>query len=151
MVPVLEMALDSDRFVCQFKELLQRNDRSGAAYVLLKIAMEIQDNQNMVSQQQSGQAVDQAKLEQRSRMQKLRFKRYAQLFKEGLALTLRDDRADLFDIFYTKNTSKLVSSQLRKELMQFCYPDFFKLHDDMLDPLCCYFIILEANDNPYAI
>ena len=54
----------------------------------------------------------------------------------------------------------LVSPQLRRDLIQFCYPDFFKApqlvaqsinNQESGAALFCYFVIMEANYDPYTV
>jgi len=46
--PVLEMALDTSLFIRKVALMVQNRDLEGVAYVLLKIAMEIQDKSGNV-------------------------------------------------------------------------------------------------------
>jgi len=54
-------------------------------------------------------------------IQRLRFRRYANLFKEGLEAGLPHD-LDLFSILYDKGANALLSPALRKDLIEFCIP-----------------------------
>lgn len=122
--------------------------------------MEIQDKANLLAVQvQNG-----LKNPEREKMQLLRFKRFAALFKTGLIHCMHI--VDLYKIFYKSNVNHFVSPQLRKDLIEHCFPGFISnpsklalinqstptLNKQSVHPLLfCYFVILEANDNPYAV
>ena len=55
-------------------------------------------------------------------MQLLRFKRYAALFKAALLHSVY--AVDLYKVFYKKSVSNYVSPQLRKDLINVCFPGF---------------------------
>ena len=83
-------------------------------------------------------------------MQRLRFRRYAQIFKEGLDLGLPHG-LDLYSVLYDKGASQLLNPALRKDLLEFCYPSTKLADKTNLHPIFAYFVILEANDNPYTV
>ena len=85
-------------------------------------------------------------------MQNLRFRRYASLFKTCLELSL-ESKMDLSRVFYEKSINMFVGPILRKDLIEFCFPQF--MNDPSLiresSPkalIFCYLIVLEANDDP---
>jgi hypothetical protein len=91
-------------------------------------------------------------------MQNLRFRRYADVFK--ICHELSKEKTNLYRVFYEKSVSNLVSPQLRRDLIQYCYPDFFMTpqlvmqgisKDESGADLFCYFIIMEANYDPYTV
>jgi hypothetical protein len=62
-----------------------------------------------------------SKMQNGTRIQKLRFRRYATLFKEGLHMGLPHG-IDLYNVLYDKGVNQLLSPALRKDLLEFCYP-----------------------------
>ena len=77
------------------------------------------------------------------KMQKVRFRRFADLFKIGLETGLPE--LDLYHVFFHNGISKLLSPLLRKNIILHCVGKVEK------SPLLNYLVILEANDNPYAV
>lgn len=77
------------------------------------------------------------------KMQKVRFRRFADLFKIGLEVGLPE--LDLYDVFFHKGISKLLSPLLRKNIVLHCVDKSEK------SALLNYLVILEANDNPYTV
>jgi hypothetical protein len=74
-------------------------------------------------------------------MQRLRFQRFAALWKIALEETLPE--LDIWQVLFQTGVSKLVSPQVRRDLVYHCSkPE---------DQLRNYLVILEANDNPYAV
>ena len=57
-------------------------------------------------------------------MQKVRFRRYAQVFKVCLELGLM--HVDMFNVFYEASVNLFVSPQIRCELIEHCYRDLLK-------------------------
>lgn len=55
-------------------------------------------------------------------MQLLRFKRYSALFRTALLHSMH--AVDLFKVFYKISVNKYVSPQLRKDLIDSCFPGF---------------------------
>ena len=91
-------------------------------------------------------------------MQVLRFRRYANIFKQCYKLS--HQKISLYRVFYEKSVCLLVSPQLRRDLIQFCFPEFFKNPQlvmqtinspDSSAALFCYFVIMEANYDPYTV
>ena len=76
-------------------------------------------------------------------MQKVRFRRFADLFKIGLEVGMPE--LDLYDVFFSKSISKLLSPSLRKNIILHC------VGNQNNSSLLNYLVILEANDNPYAV
>lgn len=105
------------------------------AYLLLKIAMEIQDKSKMAEQAPANPTAQ--------KMQRVRFRRFADLFKIGLDVGLPE--LDLYYVFFHKGTARFLSPALRKNIILHCVgnADNTKLLN--------YLVILEANDNPYAV
>ena len=77
------------------------------------------------------------------KMQKVRFHRFADLFKIGLETGMPD--LDLYHVFFHNGISKLLSPLLRKNIILHCIGKVEK------SALLNYLVILEANDNPYAV
>ena len=73
--PVLEMALNLDVLKTEVTQTLAKGLAKDIEYVLLKVAMELQDKANMLA------LVQPQNIEQAAKMQKLRFKRYSEVFK----------------------------------------------------------------------
>lgn len=74
-------------------------------------------------------------------MQRLRFQRFAALWKIILDETLPE--LDIWQVLFQSGASKLLSPQLRRDLVYHCFePDSQQRN---------YLVILEANDNPYAV
>jgi hypothetical protein len=76
-------------------------------------------------------------------MQKLRFRRYSELFK--IALTEAMPELDIFNVFFYNGLAKLLSPALRRDIIVYC------VAGSTDSPLVNYLVILEANDNPYAV
>ena len=55
-------------------------------------------------------------------MQKLRFRRYAQVFKVCHDLSYQE--TDMHRVFYEKSVNLFVGPQLRKDLIAICYSDY---------------------------
>jgi len=65
-----------------------------------------------------------------------------------------DCKADFFNTFYDESVQKYVSPQLRKDLLKFVLPELFIAIEAPLTAeklFFVYFVILEANNNPYTI
>ena len=77
------------------------------------------------------------------KMQKVRFQRFADLFKIGLETGMPE--LDLYHVFFHNGISKLLSPLLRKNIILYCMGKVEK------SALLNYLVILEANDNPYAV
>ena len=95
-------------------------------------------------------------------MQKVRFRRYAQVFKVCLELGLM--HVDMFNVFYEASVNLFVSPQIRCELIEHCYRDLLKTPSSIAtsikegsseqrarSAMLCYLVILEANDDPCAV
>ncbi len=76
-------------------------------------------------------------------MQKLRFRRYSDLFKIALREALPE--LDIFYVFFYNGLAKLLSPALRRDIIVHCEGGATDT------PLVNYLVILEANDNPYAV
>lgn len=76
-------------------------------------------------------------------MQKVRFRRFADLFK--IALEIGMPELDLYHVFFHNGISKLLDCQMRKNIMLHCVGNVDK------SVLLNYLVILEANDNPYRV
>ena len=89
------MALNVDAFRTQVRRMKELNNYQGINYVLLKIAMELSDKlkPNMSAAQH--------------KMQKLRFLRFAELWKIALEETMPE--LDIWEVFFQNGTSKLVN------------------------------------------
>ena len=65
----------------------------------------------------------------------------------------------MYQVFYEKSVNLFVGPQLRKDFMQYCYPDYFAdpskipfmIRKDPQVALLCYQMILEANDDPFRV
>ena len=86
---------------------------------------------------------DQPSLQNAQRMQKLRFQRFADLFKIGLEVGMPE--LDLYEVFFSKGAARLLSPLLRKNIILHCTGQVEN------SSLFNYLVILEANDNPYAV
>jgi hypothetical protein len=109
--------------------------------VLLKIAMEIQDKSKAVCEQPHPGSQAGLLVSHQLKMQKLRFKRFADLFKIALQESLPE--LDIWSVFFEKGLSKMVSPALRRDILCHSVPENSQLVN--------YLVILEANDNPYAV
>ena len=67
----------------------------------------------------------------------MRFKRYGELFKICHSLSIdgsdgsksgdeHKHAVDMYNVFYEKGVKMLVSPQLRRDLIQLCYPEYFE-------------------------
>lgn len=79
-------------------------------------------------------------------MQKLRFRRYADLFKIALGEALPE--LDIYQVFFNKGIAKLLSPALRRDII---FHSAGTNTTTKNSPLVNYLVILEANENPYAV
>ena len=77
------MALNLPKFEREVAACVEAGHYLDLEYVLLKVAMEVQDKANMLSmlQQQTYRVKSVQEIEHAAKMQKLRFKRFANVFK----------------------------------------------------------------------
>lgn len=89
-------------------------------------------------------------------MQSLRFRRYAQVFKTCHDLSF--ELTDMYRVFYEPSVNLFVGPHLRRDLIEFCYPDQIKNPERIPEQIgeaetavFCYLIVLEANDDPFTV
>jgi len=97
-------------------------------------------------------------MENAARMQRLRARRYASVFKACHDLTY--EVTDMLRVFYQPSVNHFVGPQLRRDLILHCYSDCFRdagliteriKGHDLKTAILCYLVILEANDNRFTV
>lgn len=89
--------------------------------MLLKIAMEIQDKSKAVVEQPHPGSQAGLLVSHQLKMQKLRFKRFADLFKIALNEALPE--LDIWSVFFENGLSKMVSPALRRDMLCHAVPE----------------------------
>mmetsp|Transcript_67 Transcript_67/g.123 ORF Transcript_67/g.123 Transcript_67/m.123 type:complete len:245 (+) Transcript_67:84-818(+) len=158
--PVLEMALDLSLFKREVQNTLSRGQSADIEYVMLKVAMEVQDKANMLNmlQQQSYRPRTVQEVEQAAKMQRLRYQRFSSVFKACHELGFL--HVDMYRVFYEPSVNLFVGPHLRRDLIECCYGDYLKQPSliatkvksgDLRAAILCYVVILEANDDPFTV